>query len=96
MQTISAVPDTVPVYGEMSVDRPGHLWVERIPAHADPDAPTEWDVFEPEGRFLGTVELPPGLQLFEIGEDYVVGLRRDELDLEYLLLLPLVKPGGET
>ena len=34
-----------------------------------------WTVFDPVGRILGFVETPDGLEIYEIGEDYILGRR---------------------
>jgi hypothetical protein len=86
--------DTVPAYQEILVDGLSNLWVKHHAGLQEPAAPSAWDVFEADGRFLGAVELPPHFEPFEIGEDYILGIRLDELDIEYLVLLPLIKPGG--
>lgn len=85
--------DFLPAYGWMLVDREGNLWVRHDPGVEDPEdpRPSLWDVFGPSGSFLGTVELPQRFVPLEIGADYVLGVQKDELDLEYVLLLPLLK-----
>jgi len=45
-----------------------------------------WDILDPEGRWLGTIQTPTGLTIFEIGSDYVLGRYRDELDLQKIRL----------
>jgi hypothetical protein len=49
-----------------------------------------WDVFDPEGRFLGVVTLPrrftPGL----FRDEAIYGVWRDELNVEYVVRLRLV------
>ena len=42
------------------------------------------DVFRPDGVYLGTVQLPHDLEVMEIGEDYVLGIARDDLDIQYV------------
>ena len=49
------------------------------------------DVFDPDGIWLGTVATPRGLRVTEIGTDYVVGVWRDELDVEYIRVYDLEK-----
>jgi hypothetical protein len=50
---------------------------------SDPEAdPEKWWVFDPDGRLLGTVGVPAGLVVLPIGRDRVLGLWRDELDVE--------------
>jgi hypothetical protein len=39
-------------------------------------------VFSPEGKWLSDIELPIALFVTEIGENFVLGIRRDELGVE--------------
>ena len=52
------------------------------------------DVFRPDGVYLGTVKLPRDLRVTEIGADYVLGLVRDDLDVEYVHMYGLDRGGG--
>ena len=47
-------------------------------------APRNWSVFNADGRWLGEVVLPEDLEVYEIGEDYVLGKETDEFDVEYV------------
>ena len=51
--------------------------------------PDMWTVFDPGGRVSGHVETPWELEIYEIGEDYILGHTRDELDVEYVQVWPL-------
>ncbi len=92
------VSDTLPAFTRLVVARDGHLWAE---VHASADelllagsmqpSTGRWTVFAPEGRWLGTVEMPEGLRVMEIGSDYVLGIWRDELDVEFVRLHRIVK-----
>ena len=44
-----------------------------------------FDVFEPNGRFLGTVELPIRARFMEARGDHVWAVDRDELGVEYVV-----------
>lgn len=44
---------------------------------------------EVEGRVLGFVETPDRLEIFEIGEDYILGRSWDEMYVEYVQLWAL-------
>jgi hypothetical protein len=46
-------------------------------------------VFSDEGVLLGTVAIPPDLSIMEIGQDYVLGVWRDPLDVEFVHLYSL-------
>jgi len=39
--------------------------------------------------WLGWVELPPRFEVLDIGRDHLLGLHRDELDVEAVALYPL-------
>lgn len=82
------MPAQLPVYSRLIVDADGNTWLGRF---ASPGAapPTEWDVYGPDGGFLGVVKSPPGLQVMEIGTDYVLGRWTDALDVEYVQVNPL-------
>lgn len=72
-----ALPDSVPAYTDMRLDPLDHLWVRRFQR---PDERGErWGVFGPDGTFLGHVAMPPGLDVQQIGDDFVLGVTRDEL-----------------
>jgi hypothetical protein len=83
------LPETKPAYGRLLVDAERNLWVAEYSDERD-DAGT-WSVFDPEGRFLGTVETPTGGRVQQIGDDFVLGVWRDELDVEYVRLYELIK-----
>lgn len=75
------IPDSIPAVDRVLVDRQDHVWTRhfRPPAR---DAPAVWDVYDPTGQFLGTVETPDALDILEIGSDYLLGIHRDEFDVE--------------
>ena len=76
-----------PAFEALESDPLGYLWVQeyRIPDRDE----NVWTVFDAEGRVQGFVETPPGLDVFEIGEDYVLGRTMDELGVERVQLWPL-------
>ena len=87
----SQLEEHFPAFAEIMSDAAGYLWVREYepPKEAGP-APV-WTVFSPEGRVLGFVETPPGLEIYEIGEDYLLGHAEGELDVEMIQLWPLVR-----
>ncbi len=81
-------PDTVPALGRVLADRTGHLWIQPFRLAHD-DGPDDWIVLDPEGRAVARVALPGGLNVHEIGDDYVLGHATDDFDVEYVQLWPL-------
>ena len=64
----------------------GHLWLEEFEPPGEDRPGALWTVLDPEGRVLGWVETPDGLEIYEIGADYLLGHTRDELGVEYVQL----------
>jgi hypothetical protein len=79
--------ETLPHYELLRADATGHLWVR------DPTLPGEdagrYAVFDPAGRLLGTMTLPPRVFPLEIGEDYLLGRTEDELGVQTIVLYAL-------
>lgn len=86
------IPEYRPPYGEIVLDVAGNLWVQQVPAEDDRGGPQTHFVFNPDGRWLGSVT-GPGIQILEIGDDYLMGVYRDESDVEYLQVFDLHKDG---
>jgi hypothetical protein len=82
----------VPAYQALHVDALGHIWAERFHRVANQDytlpgaRPGIHDVFDPDGIWLGTIELPPDLGVLEIGDDYLLGRDRDALGVQRVRL----------
>lgn len=78
-------PDSLPVFEDLAASPGGELWVEEFsPRHAS--EPEAWWAFGPDGRFLGRVTMPRGFELTQVGEDFVLGIHTDELDVEWVRL----------
>jgi hypothetical protein len=82
-------PNTLPAYGGMISDSRGNLWVGAWAMF--PEVAPFWTLFDEDGRWLGVVEVPPNFFPMDIGEDWVLGVERDEMDVEYVTLYPLIK-----
>lgn len=83
------VPETMPAYARALVDDEGNIWVE---AYRPPDVDTvTWSVFSPDGVLQGELTGPPDFTPYQIGEDFMLGLWRDDFDLEHVQLYQLRK-----
>ena len=87
------LPETFPAFAEATADLVGHLWVREHELPGEGSADPVWTVFDPEGRILGFVETPGGLDIYEIGEDYILGLATDEVGVEYIQVWSLERSG---
>lgn len=80
-------PELIPVYQSLRVDLEGHLWVERYRTRGEEDR--RWWVFDPDGRWLGEPPVPTDIDVKEVGSDYLLGVRRDDLDVESVVMYRL-------
>lgn len=85
-------PDRMPAYRRLLVDGLGNPWAERYRPPWESEQ-SSWYVFDDQGVWLGEVPVPDGLWVFEVGADYVLGLRRDELDVPFVVTFPLHRGG---
>ncbi|UCG87858.1 MAG: hypothetical protein JSW71_04745 [Gemmatimonadota bacterium] len=86
-----AIPAFRPPFAAIILDAAGNLWVEQGPAPGvDPKSP-DYLVFDPAGVLLGPVSVPP-MRVLDIGDDYLLGVHQDDLEVEYLQLFAIVKP----
>ena len=85
------VSSHLPAYEQILLDQVGNLWAAE---YLVLDETPVWQVLDPQGSWLGQVAMPPGGRISEIGEDYVLGVWRDEMDVETLRMYGLVKSGG--
>lgn len=89
-------PRRVPAYAALLWDELGNLWIRQYDWTTDSNwvgggylgstGPGDWWVFDGEGKWLGTVEVPDGLDVAQIGADYVLAVHKDELDVERVVL----------
>lgn len=83
-------PPHLPTFESLHVDPEGNIWArqERYGAADDTD---EFFVFAADGRYLGIVEVPANLWVFQIGSDFILAQFRDELDVVYVHLYRIEK-----
>ena len=53
--------------------------------------PRAWTILAPEGRWLGSVEMPPGFTPIQLREDRILGVERDDLGVERVVLRELLR-----
>jgi 6-bladed beta-propeller protein len=94
------IADTMPAHGKILIDPDENIWVQ---AYRSTDAhwitgrekhalPRGWSVFDSSGVWLGELETPAGLDVREVGRDYVVGITRDDDEVERVAVHSLIKP----
>lgn len=74
------MPDSLPAVMGLVVGPAGEVIVQRegmLPSHRV----SLFDVFDVTGRWLGEIRLPTRMRLFELGSDYLLGVRMDSDDV---------------
>jgi hypothetical protein len=85
------VPELSPAFGGLAVDPDGNVWVQAYPRPAD-DTVT-WAVLGPDGAQRAEIRVPRPLRVMEVGRDYLLGVRKDELGVEKLELYTVMHEG---
>ncbi|MCI0434174.1 MAG: 6-bladed beta-propeller [Gemmatimonadetes bacterium] len=96
MSQMISFADHYPAFANLMGGPANTLWVQHVRTAAEAlalgrmDDPRDmgspiWDVFDGEGRLLGSVELPDRFTPLHIGDDELWGIVRDELDVQYVV-----------
>jgi hypothetical protein len=110
-QAAMPVPEAASPLGELLVGRDGSFWVRIFAPgtlvereveqmfgriyRGTPSEPTTWDVYESDGSFVGSVELPARFRPDDVRGRRVAGVAFDDLDVEYVVVYEAVaSPGG--
>ena len=82
---------TLPLTKRVLRDDVGWVWVEHYPPDAEPPlmqhgylVSRTWSAMDPDGETVVEVVLPPRFQPFQIGQDFVLGVARDTLDVQWV------------
>ncbi|HSG82625.1 MAG TPA: hypothetical protein VLC48_10265 [Gemmatimonadota bacterium] len=96
--------DFYPAFQAVAIGPQGTIWVGRVKPASELNAKEleyyhewpvhEWDVFDAEGRLLGTVTMPERFNPMAFRGDKVYGAWRDELDVGYVVVLRIVGVGA--
>jgi hypothetical protein len=104
-ETSETTPRIKPAYRSFHVAQDGRIWVRKympvIPRPAEGpvrpgspppfpfEEPAGFDVFEPDGDYLGAVVVPARTIIHWFGADLLYGIRRGESDEQYVVRLRL-------
>lgn len=88
----SPLPDSLPAYTDLLFAGGGEVWAQR---YRLPGAPTRrWDVFAPDGVYLGRVAVPASFRIEEISRGQALGVATDELGVERVQIRELTLNGS--
>ena len=83
-------PDRMPPWDQLLATPSGWLWIRRYRSPLEEDFNT-WDIYDPDGRLTSFIRIPASARIDELGEDYLMGIFRNELDIEMVQKYRLVK-----
>lgn len=96
MADFHSMPQPIPAFEPAAIRvtaaDDGHLWVQRF--YLSNESTRVNDVLAPDGRWLGSVALPPGYWVLEVRGDRMLAWYRDEDDVEHLAVHRIRRPGG--
>ena len=72
----------LPFFDQSLVSQDGRFWVRRYDWGEQPSR--TWLAFDGSGEFWCRLSVPAGLQVFEVGENHLLGREVDELGVEYV------------
>ena len=89
----SRIPATKPAFEEFVLDDAGYLWVQMVAA---PEMEGRlFDVFDPEGRYLGEVQAPYPVELYPapiFRDGYMYAITEDELEVPFVVRARIERP----
>lgn len=88
---LEAAEGPLPIANRIRTDDAGRLWVSSYGIGID--GVDRYRVFTTEGEWLGWVHLPPDFEILDIAFDHVLGVRRNEFDVEAVTMYRLEEGG---
>ena len=82
----------LPAFQGIEVDSEGNLWVQRFRRPGDDSM--QWLIFDPAGVWLGSIHVPARFEITEIVENRLLGIERDDLGVERVLVYEIIKPAS--
>ncbi len=80
----------VPLFGSPFADADGNVWLPSYrPAYPEEGSP--YTVISPGGEWLGQVETPPRFRILDVTGELVLGVLRDEMDVQNVVVYELVR-----
>lgn len=86
------MPERYPAYTDLLADPLGYVWVERFMAPWE-SGQRAWGVFDPDGVFLGHLQVPPDVEIADVTADHVVGVAHDERGVPLIRVYSLDRLG---
>ena len=86
-------PTRRPAYGDLLLDPSGVLWLKPFFGRSETGVDEVWQVIDSEGTWLGGVSVPANFTIMDVQMDVLLGVWRDELQIEHPRALRLHRQG---
>ena len=90
IQEVTPVAARFPAVDELLTDQTKKVWARQF-RHPTDNAHHQWLVFFPDGRIAARIRVPLSFEILDAGDDYLLGVSRDEVDVEYVQLYQIEK-----
>ena len=88
----SPLADSLPAYTDLLLAEGGEVWAQR---YGLPDeSMLRWDIFAPDGAYLGRVNIPASFRIEEVSRGQALGVATDELGVERVQIRELTLNGS--
>jgi hypothetical protein len=84
-------PLSYPAFGRFLLATDSSLWVEEYRAPSDSGRTAQWSVHDRDGRWLSLIVLPARFTLYSVTGDRVIGVQRDDMDVESVVALRVIR-----
>lgn len=85
----------VPAFDRLLTDAVGgQIWLrDYLPEWRSGEA-RSWTVYDLAGQVVGRLTTPAGFEVMQVGDGHIVGVERDEMGVEYVVVFPVQKPSS--
>lgn len=83
------LPDSFPHFSRLIIGTDHHVWLRRYAPEWERGE--TWDVFTPDGVWLGPITMPTPFLLTHAGSEHVAGIWRDADDVNYARVYRLIR-----
>ena len=84
------IGQSIPLFGTPFADADGNVWLPSYrPAYPEEGSP--YTVIAPDGEWMGQVETPPRFRILDVTGGLVLGVLRDEMDVQNVVVYEVVR-----
>ena len=86
----ASIGQLMPLFGSPFADAEGNAWLPSYRLGGSQEGAAPYTVISSDGEWLGKVEAPPRLRILDVTGGLVLGVLRDEMEVENLVVYELV------